>query len=739
MRIITIMNRRLIRQIVLQELSESSRTRRATTRAALSAADEPDVPITKSGRQDTEKQIAQFGLDLARRSAGDRMKYGFTMTSIQKVGINPASPFDTPLALYAYPVTPEMIMLLTRGRYMQTALEMPEVADGLNPSASVGYILPFVGDASYINFFSFNDMSGVFQTSTGMDDPAYRSAIDRLLGWFKQNGGSSSSERSFRSMLVQAGRHHKVFGANDTLPKDSGSISSLGRLQIIWTLSRALSNTKVASDFETAAATGSRVKSSNISVWRRLLIVAGIKALVDDAGEGLIHRNEPHQIAVMDTSIIDKMRQFDNVFKKLSKPSADSKEKLESKINDTVDDIRVKIRKFKTTPDKSTAAFDLIEIAGRNYRILGSKLRGTIDKLGLRDDISEIVSWFVSNDDRITAYLPIKIAFAYDLAGNESIIDALVSRSGGKFSWMQGFLKRLWVTGADPVAARFAIKLCEAFFASVKGSIASQDIDAASFLLMLSGSEFLRNSVPLERFTQLVMPVIKELGVDYTISDPEHGEKQLIDILRLRYTIDRRRAQEFDEAERLKVIDKKNLRRPEVRDLKANLGGVGDLLDLLQSIVSEAMSEISVYKEIVGDNPEKFNQNDGYLKIDFDAFVRSEFVPNWDMLFPAEQRQQVELINRKYKKAISNAAEGGLSELYDKLGEIRRSDAPNADRLRESKRIKYDFAKLQIMKLSAAVSEFQSEMSAYLNSIDDKSVEQMPLYESLLVKLLKLK
>jgi len=733
------MNRKLIRKIVLQEIFESSRARRADTRAALSAADDPRVPVKKSGRQDTEKQIAQFGLELARKGARGRVRYGFTMTSIQKVGINPASPFDTPLALYAYPVTPEMIMHLTRGRYMETALEMPEIADELHPYASIDYRLPFVADAPYINFFSFNDMSGVFQTSTGMDDSTYRSAIDKLLGWFKQNDGSSNPERSFRSMLVQAGRHHKVFGVNDTLPKDSSSISSLGRLQIIWTLSRALSNTKVASDFDNATEAGSRVKSSNISVWRRLLITAGIKALVDDAGEGLVHKNEPHQIAIMDTSIIDEMRQFDNPMKSSKKSHAHDKKAVESKINDIVEGIRIKIRKFKTTPDKDAAAFELIEIAGRDYRMIGNKLRGTLDKLGLRDEISAIVSWFVSNYDRITAYLPIKIAIVYDLAGNNSIIDALVSRSGGKFSWMQEFLTRLWVTGSDPIAAKFAIKLCETFFASVKGSIESQDIEAAKFLMMLSDSGALRNSVPLERFIQLVVPVTKELGADYTISDPEHGEKRLIDILRLRYSIEKRRSQEQDEAERLKVIDKKNLRRPETSGLKANLGGVGDLLDRLQSIVSEAMSEISIYKDIIGDNPEKFNENDGYLKIEFDAFTRSEFVPGWDTSIPAEQRQQAELINRKYKKAISKAAEDGLSELYDKLGEIRRSDAPNADRLRESKRIKYEFAKSQIMKLSAAVSEFQSEMSAYLDSIDDKSVEQTPLYEALLVRLLKFK
>jgi hypothetical protein len=731
------MNLKLIRQIVRQELEESSRSRRTATRAALSAADDPRVPVKKSGRQDTEKQIAQFGLDLARRSAGGRVRYGFTMTSIQKVGINPASPFDTPLALYAYPVAPEMIMSLTRGRYMQMALEMPEIAGELSPHASLDYVLPFVADAPYINFFSFNDMSGVFQTSTGMDESTYRSAIDKLFGWFKQNGQSANPERSFRSMLVQAGRHHKVFDVNDTLPKNSSSISDLGRLQIIWTLSRALSNTKVAADFDVATATGSRVKSSDVSIWRKLLILAGVKALVDDVGDGLVHKNEPYQIAIMDTSIIDEMRQFDNVFKKSKSASTYNKQELESKINDIVDDARISIRKFKTTSDKSAAALNLIDVVSRNYAIFGSKVKGMVSNLGLRDEIAEILSWLLSNYD--TSVLPIKIAIAYDLTGNESIIDALVSRSGGKFGWIEEFLKKLYVTGPDPIAAKFAIKLCESFFDSVKNSIVSQDIEAAKFLVMLSDSEFLRNSVPLERFIQLVMPVIKELGSDYTMLDSEHGEKRLIDILRLRYAVKKKQELKRAEDERSKVIDKKNLRRPQVSGLKANIGGIGGLLERLQSIVSEAMEVIGVYKETVGESPEDFKENDGYLRIDLDSFVRGDFVPSWTGSIPSEQRQQIEAINKKYKKAISDASDGGLGEMYDKLGEIKRSDAPNADRMRESKRIKYEFAKSQIMKLSVAVSEFQSEMSAYLTSIDDRSVEQSALYEALLIKLLKLK
>ena len=731
----------LLRHLIRETLyAESSAARREVTRAALIAADDPQVPVAKTGRQDTQKQIAQFGFDLTRQSTGGPVRFGFTMTSIQKVGINPASPYDTPLALYAYPVTPEMIMHLTRGRYMQMGLEIPEIADQLSPYASMIYQLPFVAEAPYISFFGFNDMSGVFQTSTGMDDSAYRAAIDKLLVWFKQNTSDPNPERSFMSMLVQAGRHNKVFGVNDTVPMNSSSISSLGRLQIIWSLSRALSNIKVAADFDAASETDSRVKTSNITVWRSLLVMVGIKALVDDTGVGLIHKNEPQQIAVMDTSVIDVLRQFDNTFQKSSRPMSKHSEVLDKQIYNNVLSIGNIIKTFDTTQDKNALALRILDEITRNYSMHGKMIKRSASKQGLRSDISEIVTWLISNDGRIDEVLPKKIAIAYDLADDESIIDALISRSSGKFSWMQGFLARLWaLPGLDPVATKFGIKLCESFFSSVKGSIESQDIEAASFLVMLSDAGFLRNSVPLERFTQLVMPVIRELGIDYTIKDPEHGEMRLIDILRLRYTVEKRKKEENSSAARLKVFDKKNKDRPRVKDLKAKLGGVEDLSEQLQDIVSEAMSKIGLYRDVVGDSPEEFRQNDGYLNIDFDSFFRSDFVPGWLSSVSAEQRQQMEAINRKYKKAISNASVGGLSELYDKLGEIKRSDASNETRTRESKRIKYEYAKSQIVKLSAAVSEFQSEMSAYLTSIDDRSVEQPSLYEALLIKLLKLK
>lgn len=129
------MNTALLRTLVRAHLEEASRARRQQTRAIIAAAS--DLPTTASGRVDTAKQIALTGYSLAKDSAGAPPRYGFTMTSIQKVGINPASGFNTPLALYAYPVTPMMVTHLTGGKNIDIALNMPEIEDEIPKYAAI--------------------------------------------------------------------------------------------------------------------------------------------------------------------------------------------------------------------------------------------------------------------------------------------------------------------------------------------------------------------------------------------------------------------------------------------------------------------------------------------------------------------------------------------------------------------------------------------------------------------------
>ena len=77
----------LIRHVIRAHLEEASRARRQQTRATIAAAS--DLPMTASGRVDLAKQIALTGYNLAKETAGGPPRYGFTMTSIQKVASIP--------------------------------------------------------------------------------------------------------------------------------------------------------------------------------------------------------------------------------------------------------------------------------------------------------------------------------------------------------------------------------------------------------------------------------------------------------------------------------------------------------------------------------------------------------------------------------------------------------------------------------------------------------------------------
>jgi hypothetical protein len=77
-----------LRSLIREVLAESSAARRAQTRAI-------------TGDRNTTLEIWQLAESLITTPPSTH----FTMTSNQKVGINPGSRYNTPLALYAYPVT----------------------------------------------------------------------------------------------------------------------------------------------------------------------------------------------------------------------------------------------------------------------------------------------------------------------------------------------------------------------------------------------------------------------------------------------------------------------------------------------------------------------------------------------------------------------------------------------------------------------------------------------------------
>ena len=307
---------------IIRTMLESSRERRDAQRAVI-------------GRHDELQRTARTAYSLVAKNGVAPPRFGFTMTSIEKVGINPMSRYNTPIALYAYPVTLRMVDKLLGGTYRNIRASTrkailasvdPETdSDALYNFNADGELyvdekiydeeLPFAADAPYINFFEFTDLTDVFYTTSGMSAERYRQAIDALLVWFRSNVRVPDHLDTFKKLLVKAQDHNSIVTPGKAVHAPSSSLNDNQRLATIWTLSRAISFVKggqdvaqvLASDIDTGVG-----GQSLSSMWRSLLLTAGVKAVVDDAGDTLIHESEPTQMAIMDTSIVKVLNRFEN-------------------------------------------------------------------------------------------------------------------------------------------------------------------------------------------------------------------------------------------------------------------------------------------------------------------------------------------------------------------------------------------------------------------------------------------
>jgi hypothetical protein len=423
-----------LRSLIREILAESSSARRAATRATI--AQDPSVPTTKTGRVDPLKQLAQFSYALAEQTKSGPPKYAFTMTSIQKVGINPSSGFNTPLALYAYPVTPEYVDKLLGGKHIEIGIDKglddTDIEGHLSPFGADDKVLPFVADAPFINFFELTDPGSTFYTSVGMDEGKYRSAIDTLLTWFKSSGVSENPDLVFRQALMKTQRHHKIKFTDRPVP--SSELNDYQRLASIWTLTRALSKLKAVQTYDAGqSAMRNRVlpepSQGEASLWRTLLIQAGVNAVVDDSGASLIHKQEPVQLAVMDTAVIEPLRQFDNItparedFKKAWRLDP---EQLNQQSEWLTQQIRVELdRGLRGQGNARLSALSSIgSYLARSYpNKVNGKLKQSLQKSGLLSKLTELVSttpW----DPALSEIYPV----LYDMTGDMSTIDGLLER-----------------------------------------------------------------------------------------------------------------------------------------------------------------------------------------------------------------------------------------------------------------------------------------------------------------------
>ena len=294
----------------------------------------------------------------------------FTMTSIQKVGINPGSRYNTPLALYAYPVTdhtvdqlmgvfqsdveahaeagasPEDLKKIAANK-AKSAKSDEEQAQFFAqfPLTEAYHQLPFVADAPFINFFRLQP-EGVFYTSIGMSQGQYDAGMSNLTTYVKQHDVGTEQrygtpEEAMQQIVDRAMSFHKIKGALD----------DVGRLKVAWTTSRGWAQ-RLADQVQRGDVEGMSPRA--LVMWRRLLLELGIKAVCDDAGLSLVHEAEPTQTAVMDTTIVEIIQQFENRTPTVSRAGRERSEKLKTEYEvqsgDTMGMIKAALKDEKTIP-----------------------------------------------------------------------------------------------------------------------------------------------------------------------------------------------------------------------------------------------------------------------------------------------------------------------------------------------------------------------------------------------------
>lgn len=172
-----------------------------------------------------------------------------SFTSIDKLGINPSSTYNTPIGVYAYPL-----------QYVKD-----EIGEGSTTK------LPFAGGMPYANFFSLKSDANIISSELS------RAQMNRYLEKLIKLVGNDAVSEALDNT-------HETFDKSTT------------PFGILWGVLYHLS-----------------VEYPNSAVrWNKLFREIGIDAAIDE-GSGTIHDNEPTQIVVFNTSIIEDVDRIKNV------------------------------------------------------------------------------------------------------------------------------------------------------------------------------------------------------------------------------------------------------------------------------------------------------------------------------------------------------------------------------------------------------------------------------------------
>jgi len=213
-----------------------------------------------------------------------------SMTTVDKLGINPQSEYYTPLGIYAYP-----------SRFVLDTAKI-SMRD-----------LPFVGDAPYVNIFNASGNILVLTDITEIDYNSYCEKIRKILvSEYVANNFSETAEESARAANIQMNK----------IMSDAPYESNVSRLYggRLWYVTYRVTK-------EITALRGS--KNAPV-IWNKIFRSIGIHGCVD-YGAGIIHENEPTQAVFFSTEGIRDVERVLNKWDELSQI-----ESIDRRINSTI-------------------------------------------------------------------------------------------------------------------------------------------------------------------------------------------------------------------------------------------------------------------------------------------------------------------------------------------------------------------------------------------------------------------
>jgi len=204
-----------------------------------------------------------------------KSKYGvypenvyISFTSIDKIGINPSSSYNTPIGIYCYPLN--------------------DYSASFEKNNSI--IVPFVGDAPYINVLIMKKRQRVLNFDN-YDETDYSNDIAILKEYYIK---VYNDKRMFELIVAGAAEHGTDWGKN------------------IWNVTRKLSE-DIADTTNRRLRTSTNNKAKPASVlWNYLLRAVLRYDLVYDSGKSIIHHNEPNQAVFLKKDSFNLVEVIDN-------------------------------------------------------------------------------------------------------------------------------------------------------------------------------------------------------------------------------------------------------------------------------------------------------------------------------------------------------------------------------------------------------------------------------------------